>query len=309
MRGCKRVAAVLTSVALLGACSGMAFAQQWKALGVGVARSMEIHASSTVSVPSAIARRGGQVRLLLVGGGQGGGASPSACSDGAVQGGPGGDGGEVVEVDVRFEPGQCPSGLRVEIGAGGRGALQPGGVGIAGAVGSPTSVYCDDVLLAVAKGGSGLLEAMSGSRSSKGGRGAVVFNAVNTVAQTSVLQRAMTVKAAQDGAMGLSGYGSGGGGGGVSLGVYGHTVDAAGEATGKVLLTFNAPLGKGGYGAGNGAGPADYAAGAQVLPAESARNWGAGGGGGSLRCVAGVVYGSLAGGSGSSGFVRLAWVE
>lgn len=286
-------------------------AQQWRAVsGGGSQRTLEVSNSSTVSLPGVIARRGGQLRLLLAGGGEGGSATPSSCTDAAVQGGSGGDGGEVVEVDVQFSAGQCAAGLRIEVGSGGRGALQGGNASVSGEGGGDTSVFCDDALLAVAKGGGVRADAALGSKNSKGGRGGVVFNSLSSTAGDAVNQRGMSVKAAAEGGMGLQGFGSGAGGGGVSVAVSGYSVNSVGASTGKVLQVFNAPLGKAGYGAGNGAGPLEYAAATRFLAAEAGRMPGSGGGGGSLKCVEGVADGaSLSAGAGAKGLVKMTWAE
>jgi hypothetical protein len=93
----------------------------------------------------------------------------------------------------------------------------------------------------------------------------------------------------------------------VSLATTGVTTLSDGVPS-KRLTVRNAPFGRGGHGAGSGAGPAGFAAAAQVVAAENAAHYGAGGGGAAALCWAGGNAPRDAG-HGFSGLVRLQWVE
>lgn len=247
------------------------------------------------------------MRFLLVGGGQGGSASQTMCSDAILQGGKGGDGGEVIEVDVTLAPGQCPSGFAIQVGRGGRGSFRAGHGGINGETGAPTVVSCGSTVIASALGGGSRASAGTTSKSTKGGDGGVILNALQSATNASFDQRSIDVRQATDGMTGLYGYGSGGGGGGAAQTITGFRVSGDGS-TDRVPQLFNAPSGKGGHGAGNGGGPAGYHASAVSVPTESAAQYGAGGGGGSAQCSGAVGVGTD-GGNGFQGVVRVTWQE
>src|SRR5262245_44753993 len=117
------LAAAISLAALLAA--GATQAQNWvPAGGGGQQRTVDVTQSGVFPVPPAIGARGGVLRATIVGGGEGGSLPRSSCDDAAIQGGKGGDGGEVIEVEIPLQPGMCLAGLAVQIGAGGRGALR-----------------------------------------------------------------------------------------------------------------------------------------------------------------------------------------
>lgn len=281
---------------LLAALAPVSIAQVWTPLTSGTRpRSVEVLQSSSFAVPPAILAKGGNLRVLLVAGGEGGSAARSSCEDPAVQGGRGGDGGEVVEVDIPVAPGQCAAGFTILIGDRGRGAFRAGNSGATGELGGSTSIACGGTMLALALGGGRRPDAVTAARAAHGGTGGVVMNAVEANAAGTALPQVVAVRPGAEGQTGHQGYGSGGGGGGATL------VSAAGTVR-------NAPLGSGGYGAGAGAGPAGYAAATSALPAQNAIQYGAGGGGGYLACGA-VPAWSRDAGHGAHGLARIVWYE
>lgn len=291
-------------------CATLSLAQtaqsSWRALsGGGKQRSVEIIASQTWPLPSRIAARGGVLHVIEVGGGQGGSAPVSGCNDLVIEGGKGGDGGEVVEFEVEVLAGQCSDGLVVSLGRGGRGALRSGNGSAVGEPGGETTISCGGNVLAVAMGGGRKLRSDAGSRSAKGGDGAVLRNAFQAVGASAPASRSVDALPAGKGGDGRSGYGSGGGGGGASQRFAGVSVLADGAPSAPSSL-FNAPLGRGGYGAGSGAGALGYSAGATVVPAENGMQFGSGGGGGAAMCA---PQASGEAGNGVAGVAKISWVE
>jgi len=271
----------------------------------GRGHAVDVSQSGTFPIPPVIAARGGVLHITLVGGGEGGHASHSGCDDYAVQGGKGGDGGEVIEMDVAVKPGQCTAGIGVSIGAGGRGGYRAGNGAALGEPGGQTTATCSGTVLATALGGGRRADTYTASRSAKGGAGGVVMNTMDSSTQ-AISTRATEITAAAEGQMGRGGYGSGGGGGGAGLALAGSAVRADGTVVQRSTIR-NAPMGKAGYGAGAGAGPAEYASDANVYPAENAAQYGAGGGGGAGMCTAATT--GRDGGNAYSGLARFQWNE
>ena len=303
----KKLNLSLVALALV-AVAGGACAQTWTPMSAGgKPRSVEILQSSVFAIPPAIFAKGGTLRVVLVGGGEGGSAARGNCDDQAIQGGKGGDGGEVVEVDIPLVAGQCPAGLTVSIGDRGRGALRGGNGGGVGESGGQTVITCGGAPIAFALGGGRRPDAVTAARASKGGAGAVVMNTLEAGTNESFDQRSMSIAPGGEGQTGRYGYGSGGGGGGVTVVTNGVSSRADGTIARK-SVTRNAPLGKGGYGAGTGAGAAGYSTDAMLYVAENAIQYGAGGGGGYFAC--GVAPGvSRDAGHGAPGLAKIAWNE
>lgn len=291
--------------------AGSAQAQSWTPLSSGQrSHTIEVNANSLFPIPASIMAKGGALRVVMVGGGEGGSVSTSNCDEVAVQGGRGGDGGEVVEVEIPLVAGQCQAGLTILVGNPGRGAYRGGftatGSTGAGEIGGTSSVACAGVVVAQALGGGRKGGAYAAPRSSKGGRGGVVMSVLEAVTQTKSTtgsdQRGIQVVPGADGQTGLFGYGSGGGGGGVSMTTTGYTPGSTAERT----VIRHAPFGKGGYGAGAGAGAGGFAQNTVLAVAETAVQYGAGGGGSAAVCnVAGLS--DVSAGSGYSGVVRITW--
>jgi hypothetical protein len=303
----KQFSQTVVAVALVSLAGGPA-AQTWTPMSAGgKSRSIEVPQSSVFSIPAAIAAKGGTLRVILVGGGEGGSAARGSCDEQAIQGGKGGDGGEVVEVDIPLVAGQCSAGLVVSIGDRGRGALRAGNSSVAGESGGPTTISCGGAPIAVALGGGRRPDAVTAARASKGGAGAVVMNALESGSNESFDQRAFVVTPGADGQTGRYGYGSGGGGGGITVVTNGVSSRADGTVARK-SVTRNAPLGKGGYGGGTGAGATGYSSDATLYVAENAIQYGAGGGGGYFAC--GVAPGvSRDAGNGATGLAKISWNE
>jgi hypothetical protein len=270
----------------------------------GKPRVAEIQATSVFQIPASIAARGGTLTLTIVGAGEGGHSSKASCDDYAVQGGKGGDGGEVLEVTLNLQPGQCPAGLALGIGAPGRGAFRGGNSSAVGEPGGPTTVSCAGTNVASAMGGGRRADAFSAPRSSRGGSGGVVMNTLDQATGQTIDQRSTAITPGVEGQSGRGGYGSGGGGGGVSVVFSGAAVKSDGTVV-RRSVSRNAPMGKGGYGAGTGAGPAEYASESSSYPAENAVQFGSGGGGGAAMC--GIPASAREGGNGAAGFVRIQW--
>lgn len=303
----RQVAVAAAMVMLLAA--SVAHAQSWAPIGgAGKARLVELPASATFPVPASIAARGGALRVTLVGGGEGGHASKARCDAQAIQGGKGGDGGEVLELELALKPGQCTAGINVVTGKAGRG----GASGAAGEPGGATIVSCSGVQMATALGGGRRVDAFTAPRSAKGGAGAVVMNTLEQATESpapgaAIDSRAVSINPGGDGQQGHGGYGSGGGGGGATVMMAGTVVRPDGTVL-RRSAARNAPLGKGSYGAGSGAGPAEYSDEAVLYPAEHAAQYGAGGGGGAAVCGADAGAARQAG-NGVGGLVRIQWVD
>lgn len=297
----------LSAGVALTALALAAHAATWTPLsGGGAPKSAELRSAATFAIPPAIAARGGVLRFTLVGGGEGGHAPKSGCDDYALQGGKGGDGGEVIEIDVTLQPGQCTAGITAAIGTAGRGGLRGGNAGPSGEPGAPTSISCAGTVLATALGGGRRADAVTAPRSAKGGAGGVIMNTLDQATGETIDQRSTAITAGTEGQSGFGGYGSGGGGGGATLGQSGAFVRPDGTVVRRATVR-NAPMGKAGYGAGTGAGPAEYAGGASLYPAENAAQFGAGGGGGAMSCNAPTAM--REGGNGFQGLVRVQWAE
>lgn len=246
------------------------------------------------------------MRFTVVGGGEGGHSSRASCDDYAVQGGKGGDGAEVVELEITLQPGQCSAGIAAVIGAAGRGALRAGNSALVGESGGASSVSCASTVMASALGGGRRSDAVTAPRSSKGGTGGVIMNSLDQATGDAITQRSMNITAGTSGQDGRGGYGSGGGGGGASLGINGASVKPDGTVI-RRATTRNAPMGKSGYGAGAGAGPAEYSTESSLYPAENAAQYGAGGGGGAAICNGAATVRD--GGNGYPGLVKIQWYE
>lgn len=270
------------------------------------ARSVEVTASTNFAIPPVLAAKGGAIHFTLVGGGEGGHASRATCDDYAVQGGKGGDGGEVIELDITMLPGQCTAGIGISIGAGGQGGYRAGSSNAAGNAGGATIITCAGTTMSTALGGGRRADTVTAPRSARGGIGGVVMNTLDQATLQTIDQRATAITAATEGQSGRGGYGSGGGGGGASLSFTGSMVKADGTVIRKAT-TRNAPMGKSGYGAGAGAGPAEYSSEATYFPAENAAQYGAGGGGGAAMC--GGTPSVRDGGNGFTGMVKIQWSE
>ena len=282
-------------------------AQVWVPIsGGGRVQSQLVTQSSVFPVPPSILGRGGVIRAVLVGGGEGGFSAQGNCNDGVVQGGRGGDGGEVVEVDIPLVAGQCPAGLVSQIGANGRGALRAGNASSSGEPGGMTTVSCAGAVLAYALGGGKRPDAVTASRSAKGGAGAAAMNSLESTAADANGLRSIQIMAAREGQAGLHGYGSGGGGGGVSVMEFGVSTSMTNSQIRGMVR--NAPLGKGGHGAGSGAGPNGYAPGLPLNPAENGLQYGAGGGGGFAYCGISSSINNDAG-NGAPGVIKYSWQE
>lgn len=282
-------------------------AQVWVPISGGSkTQSQLVTQSSVFPVPPSILGRGGVVRALLVGGGEGGFSAQGNCNDGVVQGGRGGDGGEVVEVDIPLVAGQCPAGLVSQIGANGRGSLRGGNSGSSGEPGGMTTVSCAGAVLAYALGGGKRPDAVTASRSAKGGAGAAAMNTLESTTADPNGLRSIQITAGREGQAGLHGYGSGGGGGGVSVIEFGVSTSMANAQIRGMVR--NAPLGKGGYGAGSGAGPNGYAPGLPLNPAENGLQYGSGGGGGFAYCGITSTINNDAG-NGAPGVIKYTWQE
>jgi hypothetical protein len=291
-----------------GACFfAVVQAQTWTPVGGGHPRTADITRSSVFPTPAALAARGGVLRATLVGGGEGGWLPRSQCDDAAAQGGKGGDGGEVIEVEIPLQPGMCPGGLAVQIGSGGRGALRSGNTSANGESGHNTSVSCAGSVIAQALGGGKRPDGVSAPRAARGGAGALVMNTAEAATNQAFDQRHYSVRPAVDGQAGRAGFGASGGGGGVSVLTTGVTTLADGTPARRMTLR-NAPFGRGGYGGGAGAGPAGFAAAAPVAAAENAAQYGAGGGGAAALCGSGSAAPRDAG-HGFAGLVRFQWTE
>lgn len=283
-------------------------AQTWTPLSAaGKSRSIEVLKSSVFAIPPALFAKGGNLRVLLVGAGEGGSASSAKCDEQAIQGGKGGDGGEAFELDIPLAAGQCSAGLTIGVGERGRGALRGGNGSALGESGGQTTVSCAGQVVALALGGGRRPDAVTAPRAAKGGSGGAILNSLESISNEAFDQRSMNVVTGGEGQTGLFGYGSGGGGGGVSLSTSGVSVRVDGGATRRAVVR-NAPLGKGGYGAGAGAGAAGFAGDASTYPAENAIQYGAGGGGGFSSCGANGAL-SREAGHGASGLVKLSWTE
>lgn len=292
--------AALMALASVGQC------QTWRPLSSGGAsRAKEISTSSTFPIPRSIFTKGGTLRGILVAGGQGGSASPSSCSDAVVQGGKGGDGGEVIEVDIDLLAGQCPEGLQISIGRGGRGGLRYGNGSINGEPGTDTQISCSGTVVATASGGGRRSAHLAAARAAKGGVGGAILNTVQSVNSATSDLMSVDTKPASSGEIGLYGYGSGGGGGGAQSVYTGYAVGQDGSST-KQPRIFHAPLGRGGSGAGNGGGPTSYASSSELIASENGSHFGAGGGGGAAICAG---SGPTDAGSGLGGVTRLTWQD
>jgi hypothetical protein len=292
----------------IGACAcAVVQAQTWTPITGGRPHSVDIAQGGVFPLPASIAAHGGVLRAILVGGGEGGSLPRSPCDEAAVQGGKGGDGGEVVEVDIPLQPGMCSAGLAVQIGSGGRGALRLGNPSAFGEAGGNTSLSCGGSVIAQALGGGKRVDAVTAPRAARGGAGAVVMNTAEAASNLSFDERQYGIRPAGDGQAGRQGLGSSGGGGGVSLLTSGITTLADGVPQ-KRLSVRNAPFGRGAHGGGAGAGPSGFAAGAPVLAAENAGHYGAGGGGAAALC-SGNAANPRDAGHGFSGLVRLQWSE
>jgi hypothetical protein len=288
-------------------CAASSQAATWAPLSSGSKlRSVEVTATTNFPIPGAIAARGGAMRFTLVGGGEGGHSSRASCDDYAIQGGKGGDGGEVIEFEVTLQPGQCTAGIGAVIGPAGRGALRGGNTSTAGEPGGPTSVTCAGTVMASAMGGGRRVDAVTAPRSSKGGVGGVVMNELDQATGDTIDRRSTSITAGSSGQDGRGGYGSGGGGGGASLALSGAAVKADGTVV-RRATTRNAPMGKAGYGAGTGAGPAEYSSEATFYQAENAAQYGAGGGGGAAICGGTATVRDA--GNGYPGLVKIQWAE
>lgn len=300
-----RLTAIASMLALCLLSQG--HAASWTPLSSGgKPRIAEVQTTSVFPIPASVAARGGSLTLTVVGAGEGGHSSKAACDDYAVQGGKGGDGGEVLEVTLNLQPGQCPAGLALGIGAPGRGAFRGGNAAAVGEPGGPTTVSCAGVVIASAMGGGRRADAYSAPRSSRGGSGGVVINTLDQATGQNIDQRNTAITPGGEGQSGRGGYGGGGGGGGVSVAFNGASVKPDGTVV-RRTLTRNAPMGKGGYGAGTGAGPAEYASDSGSYPAENAAQYGSGGGGGAAMC--GIPASARDGGNGAPGFVRIQWSD
>lgn len=298
---------IVAAAAIACVLCGAAGAQTWTPVGRGQIRTAEFARSVTFPVPASIAARGGVLRAVLVGGGEGGSLSRSSCDDEVVQGGKGGDGGEVVEVDIPLQPGMCPEGLLLQVGAGGRGALRAGNASASGESGTATTVGCAGALITQALGGGRRLDPVTAPKAARGGAGAVVMNVAEARTNETFDQRQYLVRPAADGQPGRQGLGAGGGGGGVAIVSQGFV--SAGDGTTQRRVTLrNAPAARGGAGAGAGAGPSGFAAAAAVVQAENASHFGAGGGGAAALC-SGAATGARDAGHGHGGVVRLQWTE
>ena len=295
------------STAAILSLSVSAEAANWTPLSSSAkAHSVEVTSSSNFPIPAVLATRGGALRFTLVGGGEGGHGSRASCDDYAVQGGKGGDGGEVIELEINLLPGQCTAGIGISIGGAGRGAFRSGSSSGTGEPGGATSVTCAGTTMASALGGGRRADAFTAPRSAKGGIGGVVMNTLDQASLQTIDQRATAITAATEGQSGRGGYGSGGGGGGASSAFTGSAVKADGTVIRKAT-TRNAPMGKSGYGAGAGAGPAEYSSESNYFPAENAVQYGAGGGGGAAMC--GGAPSVRDGGNGLAGMVKIQWSE
>lgn len=296
------------SIACLALLTGAAHAATWTPMTTGTKpRAVELTTATTFAVPPSVAARGGVMRFLLVGGGEGGHASKSNCDDYAVQGGRGGDGGEVIELELAMQPGQCTGGFGVVIGAAGKGAFRGSNQAAQGEPGASTVLSCGGTTLALALGGGKRPDASTAAKSAKGGIGGVVMNTLDSAGDmTASKQRSMAIEAAGDGQDGRGGYGSGGAGGGASVAVNGSSVRPDGTVVSRATVR-NAPVGKAGYGAGAGAGPNEYGTAAASFAAENAAQYGAGGGGGAASC--GVPVTARDGGHGYQGLMRIQWFE
>lgn len=281
------------AAALILVCSH-AVAQVWTPLSTGThPRSVEFFQSSVLPVPASVLAKGGTLRVLLVGGGEGGHAARSSCDELALQGGRGGDGGEVVEFDVPLAPGQCAAGLVITIGERGRGALRSGNGTLSGETGGTTSIGCGAATVAYALGGGRRPDPVTAARAVRGAAGAVLLLASGTATAPAAEPR--LVAAAAAGQNGHLGYGSSGGGGGLTW-------------TSASAAARNVPMGPGGHGAGAGAGPPGYAAALAATPAQNAVQYGAGGGGGPLSCGSSAATNRDAG-NGAPGYARVTWSE
>lgn len=286
--------------------SGGVGAQNWVPLsGAGRENSVDVQRAAVVGVPKSIFARGGVIRAVVVAGGEGGWLGRAACDDVAVEGGRGGDGGEVLEVDLTLAAGQCSRGLSIEPGQGGRGAMRGGWRQAEGERGGNTTISCDGVVLVTAFGGGRRQDDVTAPLSAKGGGGGALVNTQDSVSNESLDLRNWVPQVARDGVGARLGFGSGGGGGGVSLDVTGVTVRATAVAP-KTSVVRNVAAAKGGFGAGAGGGPAGFDAQAPMVLAENASRYGAGGGGAAAICRAGVAVPTDAG-NGSQGMVRLKW--
>lgn len=279
-------------------------AQVWTPIVPAAERTQEFTSGGTFPIPKSIAAKGGVLRLLLVAGGSGGHSPAGSCNDSTVQGGQGGDGGEVFEAELPLLPGQCQAGLQIQVGAGGRGALRLGN-GPIGEPGGDTQILCEGVPVARALGGAKRVDIGTAVRSAKGGVGGAIMNGAEAVNNAAFDQRVISTHPAQAGQVGYLGYGSGGGGGGASMKTTATTVRADGTAQ-RAPITRIAPRGRGSHGAGNGAGADDFQTLNSGGPAENAAMYGAGGGGGALNCAA---SGYLDAGHGYSGMARIRWRE
>lgn len=288
--------------------SMLASAQTWVPLsGSGKNRSADIATAGVFPIPKSIAARGGTIRATLVGGGEGGWAARANCEDASIQGGRGGDGGEVVEVEITLTPGQCSRGLSIIPGSGGRGAMRGGWGGLEGERGSDTTISCDGAVLAQAKGGGRRVDEVSAPMASRGGAGASLVNTQDSSKNESLDLRNWMPQAAKDGHAARLGFASGGGGGGASLQTVGVVVRADGSDY-KGPTIRNVPPGKGGFGAGAGGGPVGFTSDASLVLAENANRYGSGGGGAAAICR-GTSAVAADGGNGSQGLVRLNWVD
>lgn len=306
----KKLSFTILTSALLLCAAGTVTAATWTPIGSGAGRpkSLELSTNTTFAIPAGIAARGGNIHVTIIGGGEGGHSSKASCDDYAIQGGKGGDGGEVIEIDVDMQPGQCSAGLAISIGLGGRGAFRSGNNAAAGESGGQTGIACSGVSFASALGGGRRSDAYTAPRAAKGGAGGVVMNTLDQASSTQPVidQRSTAITTGIEGQSGRGGYGSGGGGGGASLALSGSAVKADGTVM-RRTTTRNAPMGKGGYGAGTGAGPAEYTSEANAFPAENAVQFGSGGGGGAAMC--GSSSAGRDGGNGAQGLVRIQWAD
>lgn len=285
-----------------------ASAQTWTPLtGGGKQKSVDITQSTVFTIPPSIQVKGGTLRAILVGAGEGGSSAKGLCEEMAVQGGKGGDGGEVVEYDIPLAPGQCGGALTIAIGERGRGALRSGNAASVGESGGGTTISCNGTPIAAALGGGRRTDAYTAARASRGGVGGVIMNTSEVSKDETFDQRNLTITPATDGQTGRNGYGSGGGGGGVTYLTNGVSARIDGVVARRSVLR-HAPMGKGGYGAGSGAGAAGYASDSSLYPAENGIQYGAGGGGGHLACNSTTALTRDAG-NGASGLVRFSWSE
>ena len=242
--------------------------------GSGKLRYQEFTSSGTFTPSVTLLANGGQVNVMLVGGGQAGANGTTGAS-----GGTGGGGGTVLNYVTTVS-----GAVSVTIGAGGASNL---------AVGGDTSF--------------GSLVGQGAKGSSAGSTAAPSFNGSVTGSQLpntfSGLDASTVIP------KGINGYGGPGGAGGENVvGTGNATTPGANGIYGQVVFGNTAVSGGSGQSglpgvSGGGAGGTS-AAGAGSAGGAGAANTGGGGGGGGCGGVAASV-----GGAGGSGFVRVSWFE